>query len=109
MHKLLFSPLLVLILIYAFLIQGLFLPSTLQFYRFSEDTFYIYKYGNLISRCLVYIGFSISLLFPLILWFKERNKFKKNIILIFISFIPAMYYIILILLISLKKVSEYSM
>lgn len=107
-YKLLWSPFVILILIYVLLIQGLFLPSQLQFYRFSDEYFYIYKYGKFISKSLVYIAFTLSLFYPLIIWLKEKENFRKKRILIFLGVIPALYFCLLLILPFILKIFEYS-
>lgn len=88
-----------LIAIYLFLAQNLLLRGLglLNSYRFSEQK-YIYEYGILISKGLVYLAFGLSFLYPLIVWLKTRNDIRKNLILVIFGFIPALYFIILYLL-----------
>jgi hypothetical protein len=88
------SPNVILVVIFVFLIQGLLLKGRFEIYRFSDQT-YIYKYGTLISRGLVYIALVLSFLYPLIIWSKAKNGFRKNLLLMFIGFLPALYFIIL--------------
>ncbi|MDB9723566.1 hypothetical protein OAA58_02700 [Polaribacter sp.] len=61
------APVVVLIVIYGCIIQGLFIPSKLQFYTFSDLHSEGYKYGNFISRSFVYVGFALSLFYFLML------------------------------------------
>jgi hypothetical protein len=85
-----------LIAIYLFLAQNLLLRwlGLLNSYRFSEQK-YIYEYGILISKGLVYLAILLSFLYPLIVWLKTKNDFRKNIALVIFGFIPALYFIIL--------------
>ena len=83
-----------LITIYLFLAQKFLLRELFNSYRFSEQK-YIYEYGILISKGLVYLAFVLSFLYPLIVWLKTRNDFRKNLVLVIIGFIPALYFIIL--------------
>ncbi|AUC84370.1 hypothetical protein CW731_03240 [Polaribacter sp. ALD11] len=104
--KFLFSPLVLFFLIYVFLIQGLFLPAKLQFYRSSEN--HIYSYGNFISRSLVYVAFVLSFFYPLIIWLKEKENFRGKLLIVFLGTLPALYYFVLILLTILKKILKWS-
>ena len=88
------SPKRLLIAIYLFLFQYLLLKGKFEIYRFSEQS-YIYEYGILISKGLVYLAFILSILYPLILGIKDKKDFKKIIILAIIGFIPALFCIIL--------------
>lgn len=93
----LFSNKFILIFICIGLIQGLILPSQLEAFRFSEEQYYIYKYGNLISRALVYVAFIMSFLYPLMVWLRSKNKaqLKQNRVIMVLGFVPALYYIVL--------------
>ena len=84
-----------LITIYLFLAQKFLLRGLLNSFRFSEQK-YIYEYGILISKGLVYLSF----LYPLIVWLKTKNDFRKNLVLVIFGFIPALYFIILYMLSS---------
>ncbi len=88
------SPKILLITIYLFLAQNLLLRGKFQVYRFSEQE-YIYEYGILISKGLVYLAFALSFLYPIIVWLKAKTDFRKNLLLVIIGFIPALYFIIL--------------
>jgi hypothetical protein len=83
-----------LITIYLFLAQKFNLRGLLNSFRFSEQK-YIYEYGILISKGLVYLAFLLSFLYPLIVWLKTKNDFRKNLVLVIFGFIPALYFIIL--------------
>jgi len=83
-----------LITIYLFLAQKFLLRRFLNSFRFSEQK-YIYEYGILISSGLVYLAFLLSFLYPLIVWLKTKNDFRKNLVLAIFGFIPALYFIIL--------------
>lgn len=91
-----------LIAIYLFLAQYLLLRrlGLINSYRFSEQK-YIYEYGILISKGLVYLAFGLSFLYPLIVWLKTKNDFRKNLLLVFFGFIPALYYIIVTIIFAL--------
>jgi len=95
-YKLITSTKTLLITIYLFLALNLLLRGLgwLNSYRFSEQK-YIYEYGMLISKGLVYLAFGLSFLYPLIVWLKTKDDFRKNIILTIIGFIPALYFITL--------------
>ena len=88
-----------LITIYLFLAQKFLLRGLLNSFRFSEQK-YIYEYGILISSGLVYLAFLLSFLYPLIVWLKTKNDFRKNLVLAIFGFIPALYFIILYMLSS---------
>lgn len=92
----------VLVTIYLFLAQNLLIRGLgwLNSYRFSEQK-YIYEYGMLISKRLVYLAFGLSIAFPLIVWLKTRNNFRKHLVILSIGFIPGLYFITLYIL-SLK-------
>ncbi len=92
--KLILSTKILLITIYLFLAQKFILNGFINSYRFSEQK-YIYEYGILISKGFVYLAFVLSFLCPLIIWLKMRNNFRKNLELVIIGFIPALYFIIL--------------
>ena len=90
-----------LIAIYLFLAQyHLLRPGLENSYRFSEQK-YIYEYGILISKGLVYLALGLSFLYPLIVWLKTKNDFRKNLLLVFLGFIPAIYYIIVTIIFAL--------
>lgn len=95
-----FSNKFILIFICFGLLQGLILPSQLEVFRFSEEHYYIYKYGNLISRAFVYVAFIMSFLYPLMVWLRSKNKaqLKQNRVIMILGSIPAIYYITLIVL-----------
>lgn len=95
-----FSNKFILIFIGVGLIQGLILPTKLEAFRFSEQEYYIYEYGNLISRAWVYLAFLVSFLYPLIVWLRSKNKaeLKSNRVIMVLGFVPALYYIALITL-----------
>ena len=98
-----------LIAIYLFLAQYLLLsPGLINSYRFSEQK-YIYEYGILISKGLVYLAFGLSFLYPLIVWLKTKNDFRKNLLLVFFGFIPALYYIIVIIIFALYFIILYTL
>jgi hypothetical protein len=88
-----------LITIYLFLAQKFLLIGLLNSFRFSEQK-YIYEYGILISKGLVYLALVLSFLYPLIVWLKTKNDFRKNLVLVIFGFIPALYFIILYMLSS---------
>lgn len=93
------SPYILIIIIYLFLAQNLFLKGRFEIYRFSEQK-YLYEYGNLISKEFVYIAFILSFVSPLLIWLKTKKEFRDYKILTFIAFIPALYFILLYLLSS---------
>ncbi|HSQ47704.1 MAG TPA: hypothetical protein VLM44_12405 [Lutibacter sp.] len=88
------SPKVLLILIFIFLAQGLLLKGRFETYRFS-DYYDIYEYGIFISKGLVYVAFALSFLFPLIIWSKTKIDFRKNMPLMIVGFMPALYFIVL--------------
>jgi uncharacterized membrane protein YqaE (UPF0057 family) len=84
-----------LITIYLFLAQNLLLSGLLHnYYRFSEQK-YIYEYGIMASKILVYLAFVLSFLYPLMVWLNTKNDSWKNRLLMFFGFMPALYFIIL--------------
>ena len=87
----------VLILIFLFLAQYLILKGEYEVYRFSDKQ-YLYEYGKQFSKGLVYVGLILSILYPLIVWLKEKKEFMKNIVWVIIGFMPALYYILLFVL-----------
>lgn len=89
---------LIFVSIFVFLVQYFFLPSLFQTFRFSDNTFFIYKYGRQVSRGLVYISLLISFLYPFLIWRKSKEYFKEHLVFVFIGFFPALYHIILYLL-----------
>jgi hypothetical protein len=97
--QIIISSKIVLILIFVFLVQGIFLKGVFEVYRFSEQ-YYIYKYGNLISKAFVYLAFILSFLYPIIFWFKNKEILKKDIILVIIGLCPAIYFMLIYLLSS---------
>jgi hypothetical protein len=94
LFKFISSPIVLILIIYSLLAQGLFLKGAFEVYRFSEKNYNIYKYSPLISKGLVYIAFIVSFLYPLIIWLKTK-ELKKHLVLIFIGFLPALYFLIL--------------
>lgn len=98
------SKWIVLFIMYAFLIQSFIIPVKLAEYRFTENYFYVYKYGNVISRILVYIAFLLSVSYPLVIWLKEKKKCKENWIFLFLGTLPVLYYLLFFLLIFIVKI-----
>ena len=93
--KFILSTKLIFVLIYVFLIQYFYVPSLFSKYMFSDETLYIYQYSKHISKGLVYVGFLLSFLYPLLIWRKSKEYFKEHLVLVFIGFFPALYYTIL--------------
>lgn len=91
------SPIILTLVIYLLLAQYLFLKGSFEIYRFSEQK-YIYEYGVLISKRLVYFAFILSFLSPLLIWLKTKREFKENKTIIIIAFIPALYFSLLYIL-----------
>ncbi|MCK0125982.1 hypothetical protein MWU76_16440 [Gelidibacter sp. F2691] len=88
------APKLVLLFTYGCLVQYFFFKMFLNSYQYSEHHG-IYEYGLLISKGFVFVGFTLSFLFPLIVWLKTRADFNKQLPLLIVGFLPALYFIAL--------------
>ncbi|WP_194850746.1 hypothetical protein [Nonlabens antarcticus] len=88
------SPLLLLVGIYCLLAQNILLKGQFETFRFSQNS-YIYDYGILISKGMVYLAFALSFMFPLIIWINKKHSLKKKILLTIVGSLPALYFILL--------------
>lgn len=92
--KFISSTKILLILIASFLIQGILFKGRFEIFKFSDHR-YLYEYGTFVSKVLVYIAFVLCFFYPLIVWLKTNNNFRKNLVLMILGFIPALYFILL--------------
>ncbi len=94
--KFILRPGVSIIFIFLLLVLGMLLKGKFEIYRFNHQN--IYYYGKFISKGLVYLAFSWSFLYPIIMWFKQKDNFKKHLGLMILAFLPALYFIVVSLL-----------
>lgn len=95
--KFILFPKALFVLIFLLFVVGLLLKGRFEFIRFSEYP-YLHKYAKHIYRVFLYLSVGLSFLYPLIIWFKKRDDFKKHLLWTIIAFIPAIWFSILLVL-----------
>lgn len=95
--KLTYNPKWAAILIVLICLSGMLLGKYVQRFRFSTDYRWIYQYGSYINLITVLVSVGISFPYPLIVWSNNRKDWKKNVVWMFIGFIPFLYFAIMML------------